>query len=255
MQDTKIFPCLEEKMAFIFAAGEWGQESKRLAQSLLKQFEQDQLLLVAVDGGIKALDELGLAPHLYLGDMDSSKDMVLNHLSSELLLQKHYPTQKDETDLQLAYDYVLSQGLSQCIVFGALGGRLDHSVANLQLLSKLKKENCFSLLISEKEACFVLAEGEKVHFSEACEGTFSLFSWNSIGGETKGLKITGALYSTDNDFVLRQDFPMGVSNAFLAHQGQSCQIDVEKGQVLVIYEKQKDLDWPFVVFSKKIDYN
>lgn len=247
------FPQQKSPVAFVFAAGEFGAFSLAAAKYWLKQFEADQILCIAVDGGIHALDILQIVPHIYLGDMDSSSSVELKHLPLDQVLQKVYPVKKDKTDLHLAYDFMQSLGIEQCIVFGALGARLDHTLANLQLLQTAKQQGIWSYLVGEQEQVLLLNETENIVFSQACEGVLSLFSWNSPDNCVQGLQVENAEYSTLPDFVLKQNFPMGVSNRFL--KGKSCAIQFKAGNLLVVYEKQKDFYCPFVVFSKEIDYN
>ena len=83
-------------------------------------------VIVAADGGARALLQAGWRPAAILGDMDS--------LPLDLLAAWHagggetlvVPPEKDETDLELALRYVLQCGACRIAVLGALGGRVDH---------------------------------------------------------------------------------------------------------------------------------
>ena len=49
---------------------------------------------------------------------------------------KRYKPEKDETDMELAFNWAVEQKPNNYSIFGATGGRLDHLFANVQLLLK-----------------------------------------------------------------------------------------------------------------------
>jgi thiamine pyrophosphokinase len=92
-------------------------------------------LLIAADGGSKTLTALGLIPHILIGDLDSTSKQQLLSLTNHQTIILRYPQAKNETDLELALQYALDQKFSEILIFGALGGRWDMSLANLFLLT------------------------------------------------------------------------------------------------------------------------
>lgn len=87
----------------------------------------------AVDGGLAALASIGCVPDVALGDFDS-----LGYVPADLpetVEVLTFPAHKAESDMELALRLACERGFDEAIVYGALGGRLDHTLANLQLLA------------------------------------------------------------------------------------------------------------------------
>src|SRR5215469_15005707 len=92
-------------------------------------------VIVAADGAARALLQAGRRPTAILGDMDAlPPDLLATWRASggETLI---FPPEKDETDLELALQYAVQHGACRIAVLGALGGRVDHELANLLLLA------------------------------------------------------------------------------------------------------------------------
>jgi len=88
-------------------------------------------LLLCADGGALHVLGWGLTPDVVIGDMDSLDAAHLEQLEAagiELIL---YPPHKDETDLELALERALQEGASEITILGALGGRIDQTLANM----------------------------------------------------------------------------------------------------------------------------
>ena len=116
------------KRAVLFVNGE--------AKDLRRLPLNHQDYLVAVDGGLRHLDALDLTPHLLIGDFDSIDVSRLQVLTGQGVAVQRFPPAKDQTDLELALDFVLQQGFERILIVAALGGRLDQTLANLALLSR-----------------------------------------------------------------------------------------------------------------------
>lgn len=94
--------------------------------------------VVAVDGGYASLGELGCTPDVVMGDFDSL-GYVPQGLPDAVELHQ-YPTHKDESDMELALCLAQERGFEEVEVYGAIGGRLDHTLANLQLLASFSEQ-------------------------------------------------------------------------------------------------------------------
>ena len=82
--------------------------------------------LIAADGGLRHARALGLVPDAFIGDMDSLRE---EDLPEGAIL---YPSQKDDTDMMLAVKQAMALGVRKVLLLGGLGGRLDHTYANIQ---------------------------------------------------------------------------------------------------------------------------
>ena len=113
----------------IFANGEL--PSPDAARSLLQADDY----LIAADGGANHLMKMGILPDVVIGDLDSVEENALFELTSAEVDIKQYSEDKDETDIELALRYALALQPSGILIVGALGGRLDQTLANLSILT------------------------------------------------------------------------------------------------------------------------
>ena len=125
----------------------------------------------------------------------------------------------------------IEHGFSEFHIFGGTGGRNDHTIANIQTLTWLAKNDFRGFLYSENEVMTVVYNS-KIEFDKSFSGYISVFSIDteSINVTEKGLKYTVENYNMKNDF------PVGVSNEFT---GNDSFVSVENGTLLVIYPRQK----------------
>lgn len=183
--------------------------------------------LVAVDGGIDFCLENDLCPDLYIGDFDSlSKRAVsfLNQQERERVIT--LPCEKDDTDMLAAVREGINRGALEFTIYGGLGKRLEHTIANIQCLVYLKqngingymKDNCTNMYILQNET---------VYFPKEKKGFFSLFAMEK---EADDITIKGMKYPL-NKAVVRDSFPIGVSNEFT---GKEAEVTIGKGKVLII---------------------
>ena len=186
----------------------------------LPDFSPDDYI-IACDAGIKYLDAAHIAPDVFVGDGDSLG--YIPEAKETFVL----PVVKDDTDTAAAVKLALSRGFKKIVLLGALGGeRFSHTVANVALLSYIKK--CGADGVIDGGACRVriLAEGESL----SIPGTRGYFSLFAEGGEAE-VSISGAKYSGEK-IKLEGTFPLGVSN----EPGEDCRVRVTAGSVLLIDE-------------------
>lgn len=107
-----------------------------------------ETLIISVDGGHKWAELWGLTPHLVIGDMDSLDSEERQSLVLKAIPFQEFPVEKDQTDLELAVDYALSLGILEIVITGAWGGRIDHSLGNLEILYKLGQKNINARLVA-----------------------------------------------------------------------------------------------------------
>ena len=119
-------------------------------------------LIIAADGGYDHAVNAKIAPHLFIGDMDS-----LTSALPENLEKKTFPERKDYTDMQLSYMEGKERGYTNFEIYGGTGGRSDHTFANIALLLKMADDGCSCKMISEKEIYTVIKNGSLTVNGEA----------------------------------------------------------------------------------------
>lgn len=181
--------------------------------------------IVCADGGQKHLDPLGLKADLYLGDFDSSKKPDTD---TEILT---YPIEKDDTDMMLAVKEGIKRGCKSFVLFGGMGGRFDHTFANIQTLLFADKKGATAILADENNFAFIL-KNDKAFIERNVNEKVSFFPLN---GPAHGVSLEGFYYEADNISLFPYD-TLATSNFVIAPQGKAT---VKKGTLLVVISNEK----------------
>ncbi len=204
-----------EKTCWIVGAGEF-------CAPLFTPFEGDYV--IAADGGYAELQKLGVRIDMVLGDFDS-----LGHRPQHENLKIFTPV-KDDTDMTLAAKEGLKLGFRRFILTGGTGGRLAHTIANLQTLMYLSKCGAQAFLCGRTETATALTDGEMI-FSNLYSGYLSLFC---LSEKAEGVTLRGLKYQL-TDGSLESSIPLGVSNEFT---GEPATVRVKSGTIILLWKTQ-----------------
>ncbi len=187
--------------------------------------------VIACDKGWQYAGKLGIRPDLIIGDFDSS-DMPdpggeLGHAPAALI--ERFPVKKDDTDTMLAARRALEKGCSDILICCAFGGRLDHTLANIQTAAFLVSNGARVRLSGEGADAAAFTNGTE-RFPALKGHSLSVFA---LSDECKGVTIRKAKYCCEN-VTLTNSFPLGVSNAW--EEGEA-EISVKNGILLVMMSK------------------
>ncbi|MBQ3134252.1 MAG: thiamine diphosphokinase [Oscillospiraceae bacterium] len=202
-----------DRVCFIIGAGEVAPD--------LRLDLQEGDLLIAADAGWQTAERMGLTPHLVIGDFDTLPAPA-DHPNTIVL-----PCEKDVTDMRAAVDLGLERGFHRFALYGGTGGRLAHTLANLQLLDYLSQKNCRGFLIGDGTVSTAVTDGA-LDFPAELNGYLSVFC-NS--GTARGITLSGLKY-TLTDGTLTGSEALGVSNEFT---GQPAHVSVADGTLLVLW--------------------
>lgn len=206
----------EKKSCWIFGGAPVNSEYKIIPPS--------DAYLIAADSGFSLLKRMGVTPNLVLGDFDSLTDE--KPTDCEILTAA---AEKDDTDTMLAIKTALSRGYSDITIAGSIGGRLDHTFANIQSLAYIADNGGSGRLVGENDTAELFGLGE-YSFAKNDKMYFSIFSYS----EEAIVTTRGTKYDLDS-YRLTNSFPLGVSNEILSSE---CTLKIEKGRVLVIFSKK-----------------
>ncbi len=181
---------------------------------------------ICADAGVSLAHELGIVPDWIVGDFDS-----LGYVPTGEHVMA-YATEKDDTDTALAIRYALSKGCQTILCYGALGGRLDHTFANLQMLRMLSRQGVQGILVDATHWISVQNPGT-VRYERKDGYYFSLFS---LTEQCTGVTLMGVKYPL-NDAILYDTDPLGVSNEIIADVAT---VTITTGELLVIYAKDSE---------------
>lgn len=179
----------------------------------------DQSLFIAADGGADIAKSFGLLPDLVIGDLDS-----YNPAAEDSFPVIHDPDQ-ETNDLEKALNYALKQNISEAIVFGATGLRIDQTLKNLSVLKQFR--NRFRSLIFRDTICDILLPESPFRKVLPAGTTVSLFP---LSGRVDGITTKGLRYSLDDE-TLENGVRDGSSNE---SREPEVVIEFKKGDLLVI---------------------
>lgn len=183
--------------------------------------------VIAVDGGFRHARGLGLKVDVLVGDLDSVDDQNRNLATKQGVTTLKFPEAKDETDLELALLHVVKLGADEIIILGALGGRLDMSLANILLLTHphlvpLRVE----LWAGNQTAWLLRPPGGSIPGEPG--DTVSLIP---MVEDATDISTTGFTYALENDF-LALGTVRGVSNVITEREAR---IEFGSGSLLVVH--------------------
>ena len=182
--------------------------------------------MIAVDGGTRHLLALGLLPSVVIGDLDSLDPAHLLTLEKNHVEIIQHPKDKDETDLELALNYALDLGYRNIRLVAALGGRLDHTLGNLSLLTKPSLAGLDLRIDDGVEEAFFVRRQAQIH-GRAGE-TVSLLPWN---GDVTGIQTEGLRWPLRHE-TLKAHKTRGISNEMVSDVAK---ISIDSGLLLCIH--------------------
>lgn len=182
--------------------------------------------MIAADGGLLHADVLGIWPDKVIGDFDSVTVADINRFFSFDIAIERFPTEKDESDTLIALRDAVNNGYANIDVWGALGGRFDHSVANMMLLFNPITEKANVKIVTWNQVVFAPKKRQVIFGNKG--DIISLFP---IGGDITGLKMEGLKYQARDGVLLTGD-ALGLSNEMTKNW---CVLDWEQGRLLCVH--------------------
>ncbi|MCL1903185.1 MAG: thiamine diphosphokinase [Oscillospiraceae bacterium] len=173
--------------------------------------------VIAADGGI---DNLQCKADLLIGDFDSAKALPAD------VEQIRFPKEKDQSDLELAVAEAIKRGFNCFYIYGALGKRLDHSLASIAVLTALSQRGCTGYLLGTNEIITAVTNSSvtlKPQFN-------SLVSVFPAGNNASGVSLKGVKYPLENA-VLTNGSTLGLSNEIV---GDAAFIEVQNGTLIIV---------------------
>lgn len=181
-------------------------------------------LVIAADGGLRALQTSGVRPDLLVGDLDSLGDCPL---PADLPLLR-FPVRKDDTDTGLALAEGLRRGYRAFALYGCAGGRADHLLANFQSMAAVSRRGASVRLAAPAYDAYAVTDAA-LALPPRPEGT--LVSVFCLGALAEGVTLTGLSYPL-RDASLSPFVPLGVSNRRTADPRAA--VSVRRGTLLVL---------------------
>ena len=176
--------------------------------------------VICADSGLRLAERLHITPDLVLGDFDSLGAVP------EQYPHMTVPVEKDDTDTLLAARTALDMGFDDIFICGAFGGRLDHTLANIQTLEFLHEHGASGVLTGSENYAYLQGAGTR-RYPRVAGFSFSVLAWSP---RCTGVTLSGVYYPLENG-TLTRSFPLGVSNHITA---EAAEVTCKEGILLVI---------------------
>ena len=192
-------------------------------------------LVIAADAGYRYCVEQGIKYDILVGDFDSAPRPDFHGETVAL------PVRKDVTDTWQAMEIAAERGYDEIILYGGGGGRIDHTLANIQTVCAHAIEGRRVTMLDDGMALTAVHSGTlrvaKPPFDNSAAASpedqphIGVFAF---GGRAEGVSISGTLYTME-DGCLEDTFPLGVSNLFAAGCGEAV-VSVKSGTLIVCWQ-------------------
>ena len=184
-------------------------------------------LIICADIAYLAAKKEGIEPHAVIGDFDHAEHEEQPDEATKVL---RFPSVKDDTDTMLCVKYALNRGADDIVIVGGLGGRLDHTFANIQTLAYIRAHGANGLILDGDHTVmlvdnYILVQKGAYHYA-------SIFAYDPV---CRDVTLKGFKYEVEH-IDLTNDFPLGVSNEITE---KIAEITVGEGRLLVILAKKE----------------
>ncbi|MGI6069900.1 MAG: thiamine diphosphokinase [Blautia sp.] len=191
---------------------------------------QQNILVIAADRGLEFCIRHQIRLDHLVGDFDSVGQEMLSELESTVLIHRLKP-EKDDSDTQSAVNLAVSLGAEKIWILGGTGSRLDHVMANLELLVYGLAQGVKICLLDDHNR--ITAENRS--FTLKREEQFGRYvSFFPIGSPVEGLTLRGFKYPLDHHFLQVTDTGLTVSNEIIEEEAK---VEFATGKLLMIQSR------------------
>lgn len=222
--------------------------------------------IIAVDGGLLHSEAIGLFPDYIVGDFDTlPPDMLMAYEKKEGVTIRRFQPEKDDTDTQIAVELAISlekklernlppsvfepvpaleksgrerqedktealenkEFFFSVVVVGAIGCRLDHTLANLFLLEKFENAGILACCMDEHNRISVHSTGFLLQKQQQYGDYVSFLA---LSETVTGIYLTGFRYPL-TDRTLKQEDSLCISNEITE---EIAAVSFQKGKLLMI---------------------
>ncbi|WP_318036051.1 thiamine diphosphokinase [Halobacillus shinanisalinarum] len=181
----------------------------------LSEYDGKDMIWIGADQGAEVIIEQGGRLDIAVGDFDSVSVSSLAAIKEAAARTDTYPNEKNETDLEIAIQEAIMHEPEQILLFGVTGGRLDHSLINIQVLYPLLNKGIKGTIIDRQNQLELVGEG--MHKLKKID-KYLYVSFLPITLEVKELCLTGFYYPLQGA-QLSYGSTRCISNQLIEEQG------------------------------------
>ena len=182
--------------------------------------------IIGADGGCNHLYKMNITPDYVIGDLDSINNDLVDYYKSENVIFKTYPSHKDETDSEICIYLAKELNAKEIDFYGSLGGRIDHTLANIGLMHYVRQMNIIPRIITSEEEIAIIKNEEVILHGKKGD-TVSIIPIMTDANNVTLKKLEYPLNNAKMGYLSS----LGISNVMLENK---CSIKIEDGYALII---------------------
>lgn len=188
-----------------------------------KNLLKDVDIIICADGGAYNAKKMGIVPDYIIGDLDSASSSIIQFFKNEAEIIEDPDQYK--TDLEKALSLAESLNPCEILILGAIGDRIDHTIANIWCLNYIKTD-VKAQIIDEKNSIELVENSMDITGDK--DDIVSIIPLTDVSGLTyKGMKWL--LSNADAKYGW-----FGISNRL---SEKNAKVSLTKGKLLVIRVK------------------
>ena len=199
---------------------------------------QEYDTVVCADSGLNTAYRLGMPVHYFMGDFNSVSPEILEAYregkveGSEQCEWVRYPKEKDYVDTQLVLEWILEKGADEITFLGATGGRLDHFLANINILMLALKQKVPAYIVDSRNRIRLTDSTLSIERQDMYGKYLSLLPLTST---VTGVTLRGLKYLIE-DYTLEVGIARAISNE-MDETSDKAEILLRTGVLIVVESK------------------
>lgn len=183
-------------------------------------------LFVCCDSGMRHAKHLGVIPDCIVGDFDSTDKETFQYFKEKNVPVKTFPAHKDENDTLLGIEAAIELGADEIIIIGGIGSRMDHTLANCNLLYYALKKGIKASMANENNEIYVVDKKIELYGSKG-----DLVSFIPMSMEVKEINTVNLEYPLNDGCLSKDGRLIAVSNVMLCDYAE---VSIRDGILLVM---------------------
>ena len=203
-----------------------------ISESFFKEVIKENVFdnIIASDKGLEVLDAFNIKPNYIIGDFDSIDIKVLNkYLNKKEITVIKLKPEKDFTDTHMALKLAIDIKSNDITIVGAIGTRVDHTLANISILTEALEQNIQCKILNENNNISLINKNTIIKKEEK----YPYISLIPLSTTVSGITLNGFKYSLKNA-IMKIGESIGVSNEQLENEAT---IEIKEGILIVIKSK------------------
>lgn len=134
---------------------------------------KDYNIIICADGGANSARRLNIIPDYIIGDLDSIEKSTLKYFNGKSVIKRI--NRQNDTDVEKCLKFAIYKKISEAILVGVTGDRLDHTFCNLGIVLKFFDKIKLNIIA---ENSYLSAYSGNIELNTFPGETISLYGFN-----------------------------------------------------------------------------